>query len=247
MKKVNIFFLTIAFLSIFFEGLQAGKPDLPTSSPFLLSVPPDSVVLIKGMVMNASDSTPVVARIRYKKLPYGDDVGIFVSSQNGSFELPVINLNNYVFEAEAEGFYPFKQQLNINDFNNDQLILKNFVLNPLRVGKVMDFENILFEQSEAILLSESYPVIDKLVEILVANDAMVIQLEGHTDFRGPSRANRKLSNRRVKVIRDYLINKGIERKRVKTKAFGGTKPLSTEGTLEASKLNRRVEIRILEE
>lgn len=247
MKKVNIFLLVVVFISIFFEGAQAENAGWSPSSPSLFTLPPDSVVLIKGTIINANDSTPVVAHIRYKKLPYGDDVGIFVSRQNGNYEMPVVNLSSYIFEAKAEGYYPLRQQVDINDFNNDKLILKNFVLQPLRIGQIMDFDNFLFEQSEAILLSESYPVLDKLVDLLVANPDMVIQLEGHTDFKGSSRANRKLADRRVKVIRDYLINKGIERKRVKTKAFGGTKPLSTEGTPGASKINRRVEIRILEE
>lgn len=237
----------VVFLNIWFGGLPAllAKSQGVASHSFV--VPPDSLVTITGTILSARDSTPVSARIRYKKLPHGDDVGIFVSNPMGLYEMPVLNLNSYVFEAEAEGYYPLTQKIDINDFNMDKLILKNFVMQPLRVGQIMEFDNILFEQSEGILLSESYPVLDKLVDILSANSKMIIQLEGHTDFRGSNRLNRKLSDERVKVIRNYLINKGIDRKRVKTKAFGGTHPLSTEDTPEAMKLNRRVEIRILAE
>lgn len=244
MKKPVSFLIGALFFSFFAlkTSAYAGTGKLIANS-----LPSDSVVTITGIILNAKDSTPVVARIRYKKLPHGDDVGIFTSRHNGLFEMPVMNLQSYLFEAEANGFYPLKQQVHINDFNQDRLIEKNFYMEPLRVGQIMDFDNILFEQSEAILLQESYPVLDKLVDILTTNTNMVIQLEGHTDFRGPAKANRKLSHNRVKVIRNYLINKGVHRKRVKTKAFGGTKPISTKDTPEASQLNRRVEIRILEE
>lgn len=244
MKKPVLFLIGAILFSFFATKTLAFTG---TDSFFASSLPPDSVVTITGIVINAKDNTPVSARIRYKKLPHGDDVGIFTSRQNGIYEMPVMNLQSYLFEAEANGYYPLKQQVHINDFNQDRLIEKNFYMEPLRVGQIMDFDNILFEQSESILLQESYPVLDKLVDILTTNASMVIQLEGHTDFRGPAKANRKLANNRVKLIRNYLINKGIHRKRVKTKAFGGTMPISTEDTPEARQLNRRVEIRILEE
>lgn len=244
----NLFlFCSILFLSLVCgEAFPSEGTRFPAPSTEKLS-PPDSVVLITGMVINGKDSTPVVARIRYKKLPHGDDVGIFVSNSNGAFEMPVMDLNSYMFEADAEGFYPLRQKVDIKDFNKDNRIEKDFIMEPLRVGQIMKFDNILFEQSKAILLQDSYSVLDRLVDILIHNQGMVIQLEGHTDLRGPSRANRKLSGERVKVIRSYLINKGINRRRVKTKAFGGSHPLSTENSAEARKLNRRVEIRILEE
>lgn len=253
MKGLPVFFCIVLIVSLetaafsFTEAINSRfrKGQLQENESLLL--PPDSLVLFCGSVLNASDSTPVVARIRYTKMPHGDDVGIFASKNNGSFEMPVLNSNSYVFEASAEGYYPLRQQIEVRDFNGDNRIEKNFMLVPLRIGQVLDFDNILFQQSEAVLLQESYDVIDRLVDILIRNPSMVIQLEGHTDFRGPARANKRLSRNRVQVIRDYLINKGIDRSRVKTKAFGGSQPVSREDTAEGRKLNRRVEIRILEE
>jgi outer membrane protein OmpA-like peptidoglycan-associated protein len=51
----------------------------------------------------------------------------------------------------------------------------------------------------------------------------------------------------VDEVKKYLVGKGVKKDRVKTKAFGGTKPLSHDKTPEARNLNRRVEIRILSE
>jgi outer membrane protein OmpA-like peptidoglycan-associated protein len=75
---------------------------------------------------------------------------------------------------------------------------------------------------------------------------MVIQLEGHTDFRGNAQLNLELSQKRVDAVRDYLTGKGVAKHRIKTKAFGGTQPLSREDTPDAHALNRRVEVRILQ-
>lgn len=74
---------------------------------------------------------------------------------------------------------------------------------------------------------------------------MVIQLEGHTDFIGDAKANLKLSEDRVIAIKDYMVSKGSSKSKIKTKAFGGTMPLSRENTEAARQMNRRVEVRVL--
>ncbi len=78
------------------------------------------------------------------------------------------------------------------------------------------------------------------------NTTMVIQLEGHTDYQGNPKDNMKLSQQRVDAVKNYVVSKGISKKRIKTKAFGGTQPLSRDDTPDAHRLNRRVELRILE-
>jgi outer membrane protein OmpA-like peptidoglycan-associated protein len=70
-------------------------------------------------------------------------------------------------------------------------------------------------------------------------------LEGHTDSQGNPGSNLKLSQSRVEAVKKYLVKKGVSKKRVKTKAFGGTQPLRNEMTPEDRVMNRRVEMRIL--
>jgi outer membrane protein OmpA-like peptidoglycan-associated protein len=81
--------------------------------------------------------------------------------------------------------------------------------------------------------------------MMTDNPSMTIQLEGHTDYQGSAKENMKLSQARVDAVKGYLTSRGVTRNRIKTKAFGGTEPLSRENTPEAHRLNRRVEMRIL--
>lgn len=81
--------------------------------------------------------------------------------------------------------------------------------------------------------------------MLEDNPPMVIQLEGHTDFGGDPKESMKLSQQRVEAVKNYILSKGISKSKVKTKAFGGTQPLSRENTDQARKMNRRVVVRIL--
>ena len=87
----------------------------------------------------------------------------------------------------------------------------------------------------------------KRKEMMKENNKMIIQLEGHTDNQGSSKANLKLSEDRVEAVKKYLVSKGIAKDRVKTKALGGSQPLSNEMTQQARALNRRVEMRVLKD
>jgi len=112
-------------------------------------------------------------------------------------------------------------------------------------GHVMLLNNLIFRVAKSDIEPESYPELNMVVNMLNENPKMVIQLEGHTDYLGDPEKNLKLSQQRVDAVKAYLISKNINKKRVKTKAFGGTNPLSKDDTPEAHRMNRRVELRIL--
>jgi outer membrane protein OmpA-like peptidoglycan-associated protein len=105
--------------------------------------------------------------------------------------------------------------------------------------------NINFVQSKSEIIEDSYAELDKLINLMTVYPGMEIQLEGHTDFRGSASANMRLSEERVVEVKNYLTNQGIASNRIKTRAFGGTVPITRENTEEAKLLNRRVEARIL--
>jgi outer membrane protein OmpA-like peptidoglycan-associated protein len=110
----------------------------------------------------------------------------------------------------------------------------------------MRLDNLIFQVGKARVSPDSYGELDLLVDMMKQNPKMVIQLEGHTDYQGDPKENMKLSQMRVDAVKSYLVSKTIKKDRVKTKAFGGTLPLSRDNTPEAHRLNRRVEVRILE-
>jgi outer membrane protein OmpA-like peptidoglycan-associated protein len=110
----------------------------------------------------------------------------------------------------------------------------------------MRLDNLIFQVGKSKVSPESYPELDLVVSMMKESPKMVIQLEGHTDYQGDPKENMKLSQMRVDGVKSYLSTKGVSKSRVKTKAFGGTQPLSRDNTPEAHRLNRRVELRILE-
>ena len=49
-------------------------------------------------------------------------------------------------------------------------------------------------------------------------------MSSHTDFRGDSRSNKQLSQKRAQSVVDYLIEKGIAPDRLTAKGYGESSP-----------------------
>lgn len=208
----------------------------------------DTLIRAVGKITNAETGEAINARILYESLPYGNRIGVI---NNSRYSFPMFDREHYSITVEAAGFAPAKYLLDPNTANGENQVVRDIQLSSgskpaPTAGKIMRLDNLIFEVGKSKIDPESYPELDILVNLMGENPKMVIQLEGHTDYLGDSRANMKLSQQRVESVRDYLGEHGISKTRVKTKAFGGSQPLSRDNTPEAHRLNRRVEVRILE-
>ncbi len=214
----------------------------------------DTLTYAQGSITSATTKEAVVAKISYKSLPYGSVVGFLSGS---SFTFPLFDNEKYSLTVEAPGFAPAKFMIDPAEANTDRKVIKNIELGlpssasteaeiTRTVGKLMRLDNLIFNVSTAKIEPSSYGELNEVVKMLKENPSMVIQLEGHTDIKGDPKLNMKLSEDRVAAVKNYLASKGADKSRIKTKAFGGTQPISKENTEEARKLNRRVELRVLQ-
>jgi OOP family OmpA-OmpF porin len=197
-------------------------------------------VLAWGKVLDARTYKGIAANIRYSSMPTGSIFGRFVDS---TYSFPVFGSARYQITAEAKGYNARTVILDPRKSTDLQKITQNIVLMP--EGDAIRLSNLIFAQGKAYIEPQSHQELDGVVQMMKENSKMVIQLEGHTDNLGNPEANMKLSQNRVDAVKKYLVNKGIAKNRVKTKAFGGTQLLTQESTPEARMANRRVEMRIL--
>jgi OOP family OmpA-OmpF porin len=219
--------------------------------PLLAFAQADTLIYAEGVITNAVTKEHIAAKISYQSLPYGSKVGFLNGS---SFHFPLYDNEKYSIEVTAPGFEPAKYILDPAEANANRRVIRDIALRlpghagdsvAHHAGKVLRL-NILFEPNKWNILPASFTELDNLAATMHNNPRMVIQLEGHTDPQGDPKKQMKLSKDRVESAKKYLILKGISGVRVKTKAFGGTQPLSTANTAEAHRLNRRVEMRVLQ-
>lgn len=197
---------------------------------------------IQGTIIDALTKEPINATLVLESVPDASDVYIVNSgNDNGTYEVTIRNDMKYVVEVTSNNYKP---EIDTVFIGGNQSGL-NFELLSVRPGQLLRLYNIYFAQGDYQILDESQQEISELVMLLNQYPDMKIQLEGHTDRLGGRRANMELSENRVLEIKKYLVNQGIHHKRVRTAAFGGSKPISSENNEESRQMNRRVEIRIL--
>lgn len=209
--------------------------------------PSTKMIKVQGQVINAETQTPVTANvsITYQTLPHGSDYGILkIKNGNGMFDSYLRKDFIYRVQAKAPGFAATSKLLDKMD-QRDKIILKLNLI-PARKGEILKLNRLIFNQGDHHITKDSEMELEDLFATLAINPSMVIQLEGHTDVLGQEKLNKDLSQKRVESVKGYLINKGIKSTRIKLRSFGEEKPLVARGDAEQRKVNRRVEVRILE-
>jgi outer membrane protein OmpA-like peptidoglycan-associated protein len=103
-------------------------------------------------------------------------------------------------------------------------------------------DRVHFAYDRANIATSTAPVLDRIASILRANPAISISIEGHADERGSADYNLRLSQRRADAVRAYLAAAGVETARMKTAAFGKSKPEVKGADAETYAVNRRVVI-----
>lgn len=115
-----------------------------------------------------------------------------------------------------------------------------------KLNKEFDLQLIYFDYNKADVKVEDAIILDAVLNVLTKFPKLKIVLSGHTDERGRDAYNMKLSNKRVNAGKDYLVKRGIDKKRIFTQAFGETElKVKNAKTEEEHVQNRRVEIEIL--
>lgn len=95
------------------------------------------------------------------------------------------------------------------------------------------------------LSEESKIELDKAVEILLKNEKLKIVLLGHSCNVGTEEANYIIGIQRAKVVKKYLVEKGVDAKRISVHSMGSKRPIVTNESPSNRALNRRVEFVII--
>ncbi len=212
------------------------------------SLRPKAVVLVSGKVLDAKSGKPIDARIKYEILANGKEIGsASTSPATGVYKITLPAGENYGYRAEAPGYVAVSENLDLTRTDHYQEMERNLTLVPIEKGQTIRLNNIFFETGKAELQKESFAELDRVVNMLNERSTMEIAISGHTDSIGSAPANKALSDSRAKSVQAYLIEKGINAKRMVAKGYGDAKPIAPNSTEQGRQQNRRVEFTILKQ
>jgi outer membrane protein OmpA-like peptidoglycan-associated protein len=132
-------------------------------------------------------------------------------------------------------------------------LVKEITDTSTRAGDNLVLPNINFYGGRHIFLQEAYTALSQLLNAMRTIPTLEIEIQGHIccqDDKGDGldidTGQPVLSQNRAKAVYDYLIENGIEAKRMTFKGFGHQFPvIAVEETEEERTTNRRVEIKII--
>lgn len=219
-----------------------------------------------GVALNGAEITVVEPKSLRKE---------FVHKGNTDVTMKAINQSGAIrLECDLVGYRKIIQAINFKApdstegvrIENNRIIVP-FYLVRLKKGDHSILYNVFFYKDAAIMRPESKSDLDGLLAMMNENPGYKIRIHGHTNgsASGPileagdsgdlfalsgakkgAGSAKKLSEKRGNVIRDYLVQNGVDPTRMSVKAWGGKKPIYDKHHTQAS-ANVRVEVEVLEE
>jgi outer membrane protein OmpA-like peptidoglycan-associated protein len=210
-------------------------------------------VQVSGQVVACDGNTPLGgATVEVLDTVNNKTVATATTDENGNYKFFIPDFERYKLVAASTGYTPNAMQLGV-PAEEDAEAMQNPVicLNAPKQDETLVLDDIYYDFDKATLKDESFPALDRLVEVLNKYPTMVIEVGAHTDSKGSDNYNQRLSERRAASVVKYLTEKGIAAERLQSKGFGESEPvapnMNEDGTdnPEGRQKNRRTAFRVV--
>ena len=232
---------TAYFASSFFNedrnDLDLYTFDLPQESRSL------EVAYIQGLITDSKTNNPIKADIELVNLKLGKSYKSLESDLDGNYMLCLPSDAEYALTVNKKKYLFYSENIKLEQ--EGSILVKNFKLQPLKVGEQVRLDNIFFELNSYDLKDESVVELNKIIKFMASNPFLVIEIGGHTDDSGSKAYNLNLSDDRARSVKDALVQRGIPSDRIQTKGYGMSVPLNTNSSDKERALNRRTELKII--
>ena len=110
---------------------------------------------------------------------------------------------------------------------------------PDKMSAMVMQEDIYFDFDRSFLSPMAQQSLKAKAQWLMANPDVSVTIEGHCDNRGTFEYNLALGDRRAESAKAFLVDLGIDAKRLATISYGEERPVDPRNTEEAWAKNRR--------
>jgi len=108
-------------------------------------------------------------------------------------------------------------------------------------GLVVTFSDVLFDVGRAQLRQGALARVDQLAAVMREYPERNVLIEGFTDSTGSLATNQELSERRAMSVREALIARGVDPRRIVARGHADRFAVADNGTAAGRQQNRRVE------
>jgi len=205
--------------------------------------PTETEALLNVLVMNAEKKPQEGQEVTFAS---GGDTSTYVGITDASGRFSILIPKGRKYDVQYKTFTANLSHKTLTIPSEEGKLTFDYTIH-IMPPKVYTLDNVFFDSGKTTLSKESYKELDELAEYMSKKASMVIEIAGHTDNVGDQESNQQLSEDRAKVVREYLLKKGITPERITAKGYGDAQPISSNATPEGRQENRRTEVRIITE
>lgn len=240
-KKIHVLFATN----------EKEKKDLSLQWKFIPEIDVKSAT--KTIDNRDDDFAPTLSfKIRDGKSGLPIIAGLVVEGQKGiqglytgsDFFFSLSRRVDLKIQCDSEGYFFHDSIYEITGSEDVEISIS---MDPVASGKSIQIEEIEFIPGTTKIMVSSEPKLRRLKDFLALNSELHIEIQGHVFAIGDnSFAAQKVSEARAKRVMKFLIENGIDKKRLKSVGYGNTRPLYEKPVrVYQEQANRRVEIVVL--
>lgn len=213
---------------------------------------------ISGYVYDSETNEPIASSLVTIKDVHNDVEPLYLITDEKGYYFTALKDNmEYFLKAQKKGYFADAGSIATKGLTETTHFEKDFFLNKIP-DKDIVIEGIEYDLNKSTLRPKSLEILDKIVDMMVLNDNLIIEINSHTDTRGSDKYNLKLSQARAQSCVDYLVSKGIAKERLKPTGYGETKPIISDEEIAklvpkspefeaAHQKNRRTAFRVIGE
>lgn len=171
---------------------------------------------IEGVVKDELTGEPIAdANVRLIDAD-GKVLSEITSDDQGRYNFPEILCEKTYTVVGSKQDYKDDQKTVLTSDENEKANVADLVLTPLIIDNQIVINPIFFDFDKWDIRTDAQYELENIVDVMREHPTMVIKIESHTDSRGGERYNMRLSDRRAKSTRDYIISRDIDPSRIES-------------------------------
>ena len=257
------------------EHMNASAKMLSSDYEFCIPMERLNCLIMEGIVKNKKYTNKVIpnATVTMVNKCTGDEV-VVTSDSNGDFNFPCVDCDcEYYLKGEKTYFTEGTNSastmgLNCGDGGKVEVVLELNPVDPaapivaplalapslngntIREGAVIELPQIYYDFDQFYIRDDASNELDRVVSLMNQYPTLTIELGSHTDARGTTKYNERLSQNRAEAAVKYIVSKGISSARLVAKGYGESQLRNgcanfVECPEEEHQYNRRTEVRVL--
>ena len=237
------------------EEILANQPE------WLIPIGERGPIAMRGKVRDKKDESPIAnADVKIVNSCTGEELEV-VANRWGEFQFPMdCNCDYEIMASKGDYHYDYEvlysYDMPCEESNASVLLYLEKDFEPtlrgrsLSKGAVIELEDVYYDYDKYFIRPDAAAELDDVVELMRKYPSLELELSSHTDSRGSDAYNRRLSQNRAQAAVDYIVSRGIERRRLVAAGYGETRLVNHCGNGvdcpdEIHQQNRRTEIKVL--